>query len=412
MAGKRILIFTNHFFPENFRVNDVAFDLARKSYQITVLTGIPNYPQGKFYKGYGYFKRRKEVIDNVTVIRIPLIPRGSSSLLRLSLNYISYAFFLTLYSTYIAIKKKFDVILVHHTSPIFLALPAILVKRLQKIKLIFWNLDLWPESVTETTGLKLKLLIKILDKLVSFIYENSDRVLIGSKSFKEPLLNKGVKVEKILYFPNWAEDIFVKRNLMPAELRKYNIPQDSLKIMFAGNIGAAQDMESVVRAIEITSKLTQKVCWIFIGDGRKTDWMKNELLKLGLNKNVFFLGHYPLEFMPSFFSAADAMLVTLLDKPIFSYTAPAKIQTYMASAKPILAMINGEGANIITEANCGLTCNAGDSTSLALNVLKFTEMDVKEREELGKNGFKFYCDYFAKTKMLKQLEDCIEELAI
>ena len=246
MAGKRILIFTNHFFPENFRVNDVAFDLARKSYQITVLTGIPNYPQGKFYKGYGYFKRRKEVIDNVTVIRIPLIPRGSSSLLRLSLNYISYAFFLTLYSTYIAIKKKFDVILVHHTSPIFLALPAILVKRLQKIKLIFWNLDLWPESVTETTGLKLKLLIKILDKLVSFIYENSDRVLIGSKSFKEPLLNKGVKVEKILYFPNWAEDIFVKHNLMPAELRKYNIPQDSLKIMFAGNIGAAQDMESVV----------------------------------------------------------------------------------------------------------------------------------------------------------------------
>lgn len=408
MAGKRILIFTNHFFPENFRVNDVAFELAKQEYQVTVFTGIPNYPQGKFYDGYGFLKRRKEILNDVNVIRIPLLPRGSNSLIKLSLNYISYAFFLTIYSIFISFAQKFDVILVHHTSPIFLGIPAVIVKKLQKIKLIFWNLDLWPESVTETTGLKLNFIIKIVEKIVRFIYRNSDEILISSKQFRQSLVNKGVENNKIHYFPNWAEDIFIRNDQKSVDITQYNIPKDCLKIMFAGNIGAAQDMESVLHAVEISSKFDLKICWIFIGEGRKSDWMKNETQKLGLENRVFFLGQHPVEMMPSFFKAADVMLVSLKGRPIFSLTAPAKIQAYMASSKPILAMMNGEGVDIINEANCGLTCDAGDSVALAENAIKFARMDKYQRELIGKNGLIFYNNYFAKTNMLGQLVNFIE----
>ena len=170
--------------------------------------------------------------------------------------------------------------------------------------------------------------------------------------------------------------------------------------MFAGNIGEAQDMDNVMKAIEITSKDEAKINWIFIGEGRKTDWMKERVKELNLEKSVFFLGQFPIEQMPSFFNAADVMLVTLKDRKIFSYTAPAKIQAYMASSKPILAMINGEGADIITESNCGFVSNAGDYESLAKNVLKFSNTSEQERIEMGKNGYNYYNTFFSKQKAM------------
>jgi glycosyltransferase involved in cell wall biosynthesis len=403
MAGKRILILTNHFYPENFKVNDVAFELAKNDFQVTVLTGIPNYPQGKFYEGYGLFKKRKELINNVNVIRVPLIPRGKDNLFLLSLNYISYTFFLTIWSFFIALFNKFDLILVHHTSPVFLGIPAVLVKRMQKIKIFFWNLDLWPESVSETTGFNISFIMKCLDKIVRFIYRNSDIILISSKAFKQSIVSKGIEENRILYFPNWAEDVFLKNEYFPIDTEIYSIDKDSLKIMFAGNIGSAQDMENVMKAIEITSKNSVRVSWLFIGEGRKTDWMKERVQELNLEKFVLFLGQYPIEQMPSFFSRADVMLVSLKDKRIFSYTAPAKIQAYMASSKPILAMINGEGANIINEAECGFVCNAGDYESLAINFSKFAELNEVQRATMGRNGYIYYNTFFSKQKTINIL---------
>lgn len=403
MAGKRILIFTNHFFPESFKVNDVAFELAKNNFEVTVLTGIPDYPQGKFYEGYGFFKRRTETINDVKVIRIPLIPRGKDNLFLLSLNYSSYAFFLIIWSFFISLFNKFDLILVHHTSPIFLGLPAILVKRMQKIKMYFWNLDLWPESVSETTGFNNTFIMKLLDKIVRFIYRHSDKILISSKAFRQSIVAKGADENKIIYFPNWAEDIFLKNDFTQIDLTKYKIDNDSLKIMFAGNIGEAQDMESVIKAIEKTQMNAQKIKWIFIGEGRKTNWMKERVKELKLEDVVLFLGQFPVELMPSFFKLADAMLVTLKNKQIFSYTAPAKIQAYMASAKPILAMINGEGANIIEDANCGIVCNAGNYEGLAKNVIKLSSLTESQRYEVGENGYEYYNKYFAKQKAIESL---------
>ena len=229
MAGKRILILTNHFYPENFRVNDVAFELAAKDFEVTVLTGIPNYPQGRFYEGYGLFKKRKEILSGVKVIRVPLIPRGKGSLFLLSLNYLSYTFCLIIWSFFIALFQKFDSILVHHTSPVFVGIPAVMVKKIQKIKMYFWNLDLWPESVTETTGLKLSLIIKVLDKIVSFIYRNSDKILISSQAFKESITGRGIDEKRIIYFPNWAEDVYLKKEFNEPDLKDYGIDQNFIE---------------------------------------------------------------------------------------------------------------------------------------------------------------------------------------
>ncbi len=412
MAGKRILILTNHFYPENFRVNDIAFELAENNFDVTVLTGIPNYPQGRFYKGYGLLKKRKETIKNVKVIRVPLIPRGKDSLFMLSLNYASYTLFLLIWSFFLALFRRFDLVLVHHTSPIFLGLSAVLVKSMQKIKMYFWNLDLWPESVSETTGFNVGFLMKGLEKIVRFIYKNSDKILISSKAFRDSIMSKGVDERKIIYFPNWAEDVFLQNKFSAVNLTNHKIDKDSLKIMFAGNIGAAQDMENVMNAIELTSKEKHPISWLFVGEGRKLDWIKNRVGELNLEKNVFFLGQHPVVLMPSYFQLADVMLISLLNEKIFSLTAPAKIQAYMAFSKPILAMVNGEGANILAEAKCGLVSDAGDASSLAQNALLFAQMNIQEREEMGKNGYKYYQTYFSKEKALSKLIDLINNKSV
>ena len=240
--------------------------------------------------------------------------------------------------------------------------------------------------------------MKVLDKIVSFIYRNSDKILISSKSFTSSVISRGIDEKNIIYFPNWAEDVFLKKEFIEVDLKDYGIDQDSLKIMFAGNIGAAQDLENVMKAIELTSRSEYSVSWLFAGDGRKLEWMKKSVEELNLNKNVFFLGQHPVEQMPSFFHTADVMLISLKNEKIFSYTAPAKIQAYMASSKPILAMISGEGANIINEAKCGFVCDAGDYESLFQNALKFAQMSKNEKEEMGKNGYNYIKTFFQKKK--------------
>jgi glycosyltransferase involved in cell wall biosynthesis len=408
MAGKRILIFTNHFYPENFRVNDVAFELAKNNFNVTVLTGIPDYPQGRFYKGYGLFKKRKEIVHGVKVIRIPLIPRGKDSLFMLSLNYLSYAICLTIWSFFICLFHKFDSILVHHTSPVFLGVPAVMIKKMQKIKLYFWNLDIWPESVTETTGLKLTLIVKLLNKLVSFIYRNSNKILISSRAFKPSVMNRGIDEKNIIYFPNWAEDVFIDSEVTAIDLSSYGVDESALKIMYAGNIGEAQDPENILKAIELVSKSGYPVNWLFVGEGRKFEWMKNSMERMNLKQQVYFLGQHPVEQMPSFFRAADVMFLSLKNQKIFTYTAPAKLQAYMASSKPVLAMISGEGADIIRNAECGLAGEAGDSQSLFQNTKKFAQMSSQDRETLGKNGHTFYKKYFSKEKAMQTITSLVQ----
>lgn len=410
MEKRRILIFTNHFFPENFRINDAALFLSENNYEVTVLTGIPNYPEGKFYKGYGLFRRNSEILDGIKVFRVPLIPRGKGSKINLILNYSSYLFFLFIWTYYEALLNRFDIVFVHHTSPIFLALPAIFIKKFQKIKLFFWNLDLWPESVVAAGNLSNKHILRYLDDLVKYIYENTDKLLVSSKGFYENIFSKGIGPEKIEYFPNWAEDLYKDKQVSISN-DKLTLPSKARYcVMFAGNMGEAQDPKNVYNTIYELSKINESVYWVFVGGGRKMNWLKEEVKRGNLDEYVFFAGQHSINEMPDYFKYANAMLVTLKDDNIFSLTLPARIQAYMASKKPIVGMINGEGARVINEAKCGFVCNSGDYKNLSEIINKMAKLSQNEIEELGLNGFDYYCRFFDKKIVLGNLLKILAEV--
>ena len=400
----RILLVTQYFYPENFKSNDIAFELAKKGHEVTVLTGLPNYPEGKVYESYGFFKKRKETINGVKVIRALLIPRGKGGGIRLFLNYFSWAFFASFKALFLALRYKFDTILVHEPSPITQGFPAIVVKKIQKIPLDFWVLDLWPESLTSAGGINNKLVLSFFTKMVQYIYNSSDKILISSKGFKESILTKGNYDQKLVYFPNWAEDSILKGGL------NYSIPElpEGFKILFAGNIGAAQDVDSIIKsALILKAKLD--IHFVFVGDGRSKKQLEDFVLENELNKTVHFLGRFPIEAMRTFFTKSDVLLVSLKDELIFNLTVPAKLQAYLCTQKPILGMLNGEGASIINEANCGFSVNAGDSEGLAKEIIKLYEMDKQELHVLGQNGFKYFEENFTMTKCINNLESILQK---
>jgi glycosyltransferase involved in cell wall biosynthesis len=398
----KILIITQYFWPENFKINDIAKSLQKKGHEICVLTGIPNYPEGSFYKGYGLFKPKIEYLNNIKIIRTILFPRGNAVSSKLLLNYFSFAFFSS-FAVLFRIKSKFDLTFVFETSPITVGIPAIVLKKFRSIPIFFWVLDLWPESVYAVIDLKSKILKSYLNRLVKYIYYNCDVIFVSSKGFIKPIVEKNVDLTKLQYVPNWAEDEYFNSGINNQELYDDLFPKTGFKIMFAGNLGEAQDFESIIKAVEYLRKY-EDIYWIIIGDGRKREWIKTSIKEKGLTKNMFMLGNYPMNTMPYFFSKADAMMITLKDEYIFSLTVPAKLQTYMACSKPIVAMINGETAEIIREANAGFTSNAGDYLDFANNVLKMYNMGVENRRSFGINAWNYYRTNFSKDKILDQVE--------
>ncbi len=398
---KKVLLITQNFYPENFKSNDIAFDLVNRGYIVDALVGIPNYPYGTYFKGYGVLNKRIEIINGVNVYRVLQIPRGKNNKILLGLNYLSFVFFSTFWVLLFALIKKYDVIFVQGTSPVTQGIPGVLLKKICKTTLFFWVLDLWPESLRSAGGITNKKIISFFNSIVKFIYNNSDKILISSKSFKESILQKGDYSDKILYFPNWAEEVFV-------ESQSFQVPTlpEGFKIMFAGNIGEAQDFESILNTAILT-KFDENIKWIIIGDGRKKEWVTNFIKDNKLEKTVFLLGKYPIEYMPSFYKQADAMLVTLKDEEIFKFTVPAKTQSYMASGKPILAMVNGETSLLIQEACCGFAVNAGNSHQLA-RIIEDISQNKEKFSELGINGYNYFKKHFSKNQCIDKLCELID----
>ena len=399
----KILLVTQYFYPENFKSNDIAVELTKRGHDVTVLTGLPNYPEGKIHENYGFFKRTKENYQGANVIRTWLVPRGKGGGVRLLLNYFSWAFFASIRAFFLSFQKKFDVILVHEPSPITQGLPAIIVKKIQKIPLNFWVLDLWPESLTSAGGINNKFVLSLFTNLVKYIYKNSDKILISSKGFATSILAKGIHNDKLIYFPNWAEDSILKGH---SDYPIPNLPK-GFKIIFAGNIGVAQDVKAIIDAALILKEKLD-IHFVFIGDGRSKILLENFVSENNLKNTVHFLGRFPIDAMKTFFNQADVLLVSLKEELIFNVTVPAKLQAYLCTKKPILGMLNGEGAKIINEANCGLSVNAGDSTKLAEKILEFYQMTHENRNILGANGFKYFEENFTMVKCINDLESILK----
>lgn len=394
----KILIVTQYYFPESFKSNDLSFELQKRGHEVTVLTGLPNYPEGKMYDGYGVFKNRKQEINGVKVIRSLLLLRGKGGGIRLFLNYFSFAFFASIKAFFLNFGNKYDAVIVHEPSPITQFYPALLLKKLQNAPVYFWVMDLWPESLEIAGGVKNKFILNFFKKMVITFYKNSEKILITSKGFKNSIVEKGDFENKLEYFPNWAEDSISEGD--------QNFPVPDLpvgfKVMFAGNVGEAQDMESIMNSA-LALKNHSEIKFIIVGDGRKMPFVQDFIEKNNLQKTVFTVGRFPVEAMASFFAKADVMLVSLKDDKIFNLTVPAKVQAYMSASKPIVAMLNGEGAEIIEEAKCGLAAPAGDSNKLAETILKMASLPKEELLQMGENSRNFFQANY-------QLSTCIDNL--
>lgn len=393
----RLLIFTNHFYPESFRINDIAFDRAKRGDVVTVLTGIPDYPQGHFHKGYSLIKKRVEWVNGVKVVRVPIIPRGNGNKIGMLLNYASSVFFFFIYGWYQALFHRYDAVLVHDTSPAFICLPAKTVSRFQKIPLYHWILDMWPESLT-AGGIQGGAVFSFILDMMKKIYKRDTEILITSHGFKSLLMERGVPEEKITYLPNWNDDVIPS----DGECTLPSIP-DGFVIMFAGNLGFAQNMENLLAAAN-ELKEEKDIHWVFVGDGRKKAWMDGYVKEHHLEETVHLLGRYPIETMGAFFQKADVMLVALNDELVFNMTLPAKVQAYMAAGKPILANLCGEGADIIKEANCGWSVPSNDYKALAELVSEIAKKDKNELRILGTSARDYYEQKFTREKCMDILD--------
>lgn len=390
-----LLLVTSHFYPEGFKANDMAFELARRGHDVTVLAPIPDYPQGKFYDGYGLFKRRKETVNGVKVLRTTIIPRHDGSAKWLALNYLTHTLFSCTRAFWLGLTKKYDAVIVHETSPVMVAIPGVIVKKMQKIPMHFWVLDLWPESLSAAGGINNKRIIGFFGKLTKWLYKHSDSILISSKGFRKSINAMGDFNDKITFYPNWVDETLTKQS-------KSELPEmpDGFNVVFAGNIGDAQDMPHIVEAAR---QLEGKgINFVLVGDGRKKEWVEKYVSENKLT-NVFLPGRFPLESMPGLFAKADILFLALKKSPIFALTVPAKLQAYMSAGKLILAMIDGEGADVIKDADCGWSVNAEDSDALAQILLKIKQMPAEELVRKGLNG-KTYSDKFYN------FSNCIDNL--
>lgn len=395
----KLLVVTQYFWPENFRVNDLVEELVRRGHEVTVLTGLPNYPGGRIFPGYGITGPYREEHGGARVVRVPLIARGNGGNVRLVLNYVSFAAAASLLGP-LRLGRNFDVIFVHEPSPITVGLPAIVMKQLTGARIVFWVLDLWPESVAATGAVRSPRALGWIAKLVRFIYRRCDRILVASRGFAPKVLAVDGGDAKIYYLPNWAESLYGPRprsEPAPAPL------PDGFRVMFAGNVGTAQDFPAILDAAE-RLKAVPRVQWIILGEGRMLDWVRSEVARRGLGATVHLFGqHSPLS-MPAFFAHADAMLVSLSDDPVFALTVPAKVQAYLACGRPILAMLDGEGARVVQEARAGIACPPGDSAALAQAVLELAGMSGAAREQLGANALAYSRAEFNRNALMDQLE--------
>ena len=399
----RILIVTQYFWPENFKINDIALALKERGHEVLILTGKPNYPNGKFTKGYTFFNKRIEFWNGIKIYRSPIIPRGKGKGIQLFVNYISFSIFASIKLLFI--KNKFDKIFVYEPSPITVGIPGIVAKYKFKAPLYFWVQDLWPESISAAGGINNKSVIAVLDWLTRFIYKHSKKVLVQSKAFIPYILNQNTEKDKLVYYPNSTENYY-KVLSTDQELLK-TLPK-GIKLLFAGNIGEAQSFDTLLKAASILKKELIDVKWIILGDGRMKGYVNQKIKELNLEDNFYMLGAFPSTEMPKYFSCVDALLVSLKKDPIFALTIPSKIQSYLACGKPIITSLDGEGSKIIEEANAGFTSPSEDCEGLVANIKKFLTLSNEEQKTLGQNGRAYFNIEFEREILVDRLEKILE----
>ena len=385
----KILVVCQYYTPEPFRHPDICEELTRRGNDVLVVTGTPNYPMGEVYAGYEQGKRKDEILNGVRVHRCYTVPRKNNAVFR-ALNYLSFVISSTRYVKHL--EEKFDVVFVNQLSPVIMAKAGIKYKRKNNVPLVLYCLDLWPESAVIGGINKNNIIYTLLHRVSEKIYKAADRILITSKSFADYFRDE-FGIENTEYLPQYAEDVFTPENC-------FKKPDDSIDLMFAGNLGAAQGLDTVIDAVRLL-KSTKNLKLHIVGDGSELERLKKDAADL---PQIIFHGRHPLQKMPEFYSLADACIVAL-GKGDLSATLPGKVQTYLAAGKPIIASADGETKDVINAAKCGYCSPAGDASALAENIEKFIAGD---KLRLSNNALEYYCKQFSKQVFVEKIEKILE----
>ena len=387
----KILVVCQHYWPEPYPLTDICEELVRRGHIVDLVTDVPNYPMGEIYSGYEGRKQREEVHNGVHIIRSFTIPRKHNAFFRL-LNYYSYAV-----SSSLLVKKlpdDYDVVFSNQTSPVMMSSAAFSYAKKNHKKVVMYCMDLWPACLAAGGVSESSPLYKFFGAVSKRLYNKPDRILITSQMFKDYLVQQhGVDAQKIEYLPQYAPAQF-------DEVEQTKNDKTTIDLMFAGNIGAAQSLETVLKAAELLRE-ERNLRWHIVGDGSELNNLKKMAKEKNLS-NVVFYGRKPSGEMPQYYAMADAMLVTLTADRFISLTLPGKVQTYMAAGKPIIGAAVGEIPNVINAAKCGYCVNAEDADGLAQAVRNFAVN--KNRTQLGKNARSYYDQHFTREMFMNKLE--------
>lgn len=402
-----VLVVSQYFWPEEFRVNDLVAELVERGHRVTVLTGTPNYPLGVTFPDYARHPDRFASYAGAQIVRVPLVPRGSSAL-RLMLNYASFVLTACTLGIWKLRKIRFDVIFGPQLSPVTAMLPAVLLRRLRRRKFAMWVLDLWPDTLVALNVIKSSIVLKMVGRLTGLIYNRTDRLFVQSASFVPKIREWAKPTIEPEFLPNWSERFPDLANAALPRAIPAALP-GTFTIMFAGAVGEAQDFPTILQA---ASELRDEpgLRWIVVGDGRESDWVIDEIARRDLT-NVIMAGRHPVSAMPSFYRAADAMLVSLKAAPLFAMTIPGKVQSYFAAGMPVIAMLDGEGGRVVEEAGAGVRVAAGDTAGLVAAVRRLMAMPRDELAALGRAARDYSDQHFDRTTLIDRVEQALETLS-
>ncbi len=397
---KKILIVSEVFYPEEFKINELALEWKNKGYEVDILTIVPSYPASEIYSGYENKWFQKEVWNDINIFRVKAVTGYKSSLFKKLLKYFAFMFIGSIVS--LKIGKKYDYIFGFQVGPLTSMIPAVILKQFYKKSVTLWIQDIWPDSVYAYGFKKTKILEFFLNNFVKYVYKNSSNFAISAKGFEKRILPYIDNSKEIFYAPNWAD-------YLNKELEKYQFSKDDkIHFTFAGNIGSVQNLENIIESFgKIDDKYLEKAQLNIIGDGSHLEKLQN-IVKENSFKNIIFLGRKPREEIYKYLSASDFLIVSLIDKEIFSLTVPAKTQTYIATGKPIVAIINGEAANIIKENELGLVCSPDNLEEIKSTFLKAIKCNDEERKNYIKNSELLTNTIFKKEVIMDNLLELLK----
>ena len=393
-----VLILSQYYWPESFRINEVAYSLREAGCHVTVLTGQPNYPAGEVFQGYraaGWGAERHA--GGYEILRVPLAPRGQRSGVRLAINYLSFVLSASTLGLWLLRGRRFDVIFVYAVSPITQSIPGVLIKRVKRASLVTWVQDLWPESLSATGFVQNRRVLGWVEKMVRWIYRRNDLLLAQSRAFVPSIraLAGGTRVE---YHPNPGELAF--DHAVGDEEPAVRLP-DGFNVVFAGNLGSVQALDTILDAAELLQR-SDDVRIVLVGSGSREAWVREEIQRRGL-ANVLLTGRFPPEAMPAILHQASALLVTLVRDPVMEQTIPSKVQAYLAAGRPVIASLDGEGARVVLEAGAGLASAAEDAQGLADAIHRLRELPPARLEAMGESGRRYYETHFSPAFLAREL---------